>query len=166
MSNVYHATPYDISAAGFYFSSYDEYLEKAASHRNEYGDPVEEYEIQAIELDAFELFDALKINQATLKIWLDQFEDMDEEEQAKAIYLITYQGVCISDVQSQIDDVCLTEQTPEDYVYDYLEDTGLMASIPASLRYYFDIEAMALDMLLNGDIIQVELGGRDYIALP
>ena len=48
MTNIYHTTPYDISATGFYFSTYDEYAEKAASHRNEHGDPVEEYEIQFI----------------------------------------------------------------------------------------------------------------------
>ncbi|MBL4836859.1 MAG: hypothetical protein JKY34_04710 [Kordiimonadaceae bacterium] len=46
MTNQYHATPYDLSATGFYFSSYDEYTEKAAKHRNAYGDSVEEYETQ------------------------------------------------------------------------------------------------------------------------
>ena len=37
MTNTYHATPYDISAAGFYFTDYEDYLEKSASLRNEYG---------------------------------------------------------------------------------------------------------------------------------
>ena len=49
MTNIYHATPYDVSAIGFYFKTYDEYVEKAASHRNAHGSPVEEYEIQFID---------------------------------------------------------------------------------------------------------------------
>ena len=49
MTNIYHATPFDISAAGFYFSTYEDYLEKSASNRNEYCDPVEEYEILFID---------------------------------------------------------------------------------------------------------------------
>lgn len=36
MTNIYHATPYDISVAGFYFKNYAEYTAKAATHRNEY----------------------------------------------------------------------------------------------------------------------------------
>jgi hypothetical protein len=46
MTNQYHATPYDTSAMGFYFGTYAEYEAKAASHTNENGDHVEEYEIQ------------------------------------------------------------------------------------------------------------------------
>ena len=77
MTNIYHATPYDISATGFYFSTYDEYIEKAAKHKNEYGDPVEEYEIQFIDGDNAALFKAVGVNQANLKDWFDRYESMD-----------------------------------------------------------------------------------------
>ena len=80
MTNIYHATPYDISATGFYFSTYDEYAEKAASHRNEYGDPVEEYEIQFIDGDNSRLFKAVGVNQANLQTWFDKFEDLDGDD--------------------------------------------------------------------------------------
>ena len=43
-----HAQPYDISASGFYFDSLEDYQAKAAKARNDYGDPVEEFEIQFI----------------------------------------------------------------------------------------------------------------------
>ena len=87
MPNIYHATPYDISATGFYFETLDECRERASRHRNEYGDPVEEYEIQFIDGDNYELFKAIGVNQANLPLWFDQFEDLDEDEAARAIYL-------------------------------------------------------------------------------
>lgn len=46
-----HAQPYDITANGFYFESLEDYADKAKSNRNDYGDPVEEYEIQFIDGD-------------------------------------------------------------------------------------------------------------------
>ena len=45
------AQPYDISAQGFYFSSAEEYQTKVAKTRNDFGFPVEEYEIQFIDGD-------------------------------------------------------------------------------------------------------------------
>ena len=87
MTNTYHATPYDISAAGFYFKDYDDYNTQAATHKNEYGDPVEEYEIQFIDGDNYKLFSALSVNQANLKQWFDDYENLDGEEYIKAIYL-------------------------------------------------------------------------------
>jgi len=44
-SNNYHATPYDTSASGFYFHDYEDYEAKAKTHRNDYGDPVEEFDL-------------------------------------------------------------------------------------------------------------------------
>ena len=73
MANLYHATPYDISATGFYFEDYDDYCKKPATHKNHYGDPVEEYEIQIIDGENVRLFNALNVGQASLKQWLDEF---------------------------------------------------------------------------------------------
>ena len=87
MTNTYHATPYDTSALGFYFNTYEEYLEKYATHRNDYGDPVEEYEIQFIDGDNYRLFGSLGINQANLNEWFDSFEELDDEDIIKTIYL-------------------------------------------------------------------------------
>ncbi len=44
-TNNYHATPYDISATGFYFHSFEDYQAKARNHRNDYGEVVEEFEL-------------------------------------------------------------------------------------------------------------------------
>ena len=40
------AQPYDISACGFYFDSFDDYSDKVAKLKNEQDQPVEEYELQ------------------------------------------------------------------------------------------------------------------------
>lgn len=63
---VLFAQPYDISAEGFYFTSAEQYIAKAANNRNSLGLPVEEYEMQFIdgdELDA-ELFKAVGVDQS------------------------------------------------------------------------------------------------------
>ena len=79
MTNIYHATSYDISASGFYFKTYDEYLDQSVKHRNDYGDPVEEYEIQFIDGDNYRLFGSLGINQANLDKWFSDFEELETD---------------------------------------------------------------------------------------
>ena len=50
MTQLY-AQPYDLSAIGFYFETAEEYTAKADALRNDYGEPVEEFEIQFIDGD-------------------------------------------------------------------------------------------------------------------
>ncbi len=53
-----HATPYNIDAAGFYFDSLEDYQTKTENHLDRFGNLVEEFEIQFIDGDDSELFDA------------------------------------------------------------------------------------------------------------
>ncbi len=163
MTNIYHATPYDISAMGFYFQTYDDYVQQAASHTNENGDHVEEYEIQYIDGDTYKLFEELGINQANLSQWFDDFEDMDGDDVIKAIYLSDYNGCGINDVLEQLDDVMLFEGTALEYAEQYIEDTGMLDEIPESLRNYFNTEAFARDMVLGGDITEIIISGTSYV---
>ena len=166
--NTYHATPYDISAMGFYFKTYEEYCQKAEKHTNAYGQPVEEFEIQFIDGDNYELFNTLRINQANLKEWFETYEDMDDEDAAKVIYLIDHLGYTTytaNDIQDKLDDIYLFEGTAIEYAEQYLEETGMLNEIPQHLRYYFDTEAYARDMLLNGDIAEVEIMNTCYVAM-
>lgn len=164
MTNTYHATPYDISATGFYFSSYEDYLEKVATHRNAYGHPVEEYEIQFIDGDNHTLFAAIGVNQANLKAWFDQFEDLTEEQAVKAIYLAEHLGTATDQIIDQLDDVQLFEGTRLQYAESYIEEAGLLNEMPESLRYYFDTEAFARDLVYAGDITEIEIIGIPWIA--
>ena len=164
MEHIYHATPYDLSATGFYFKTFDEYTSQAAKHRNAYGDEVEEYEIQYIDGDNQELFKALSVNQVNLEQWFDDFEDLDGEDLIKAIYLASDLNYDIDDILSSLDDVYLFEGTAEEYADDYLESTGALDQIPENLRFYFDVALFARDMLWGGDISEVTIAGTDYIA--
>lgn len=111
MENLYHATPYDLSATGFYFKTYEDYTSQATTHRNEYGDEVEEYEIQFIDGGNCELFSVLSVNQANLKQWFDEFEDLDGEDLIKAIYLASDLNYDIDDILATLTMfICLKEQ--------------------------------------------------------
>ena len=37
-----------------------------------------------------------------------------------------------------------------EYTYQYIEETGLLADVPATLERYFDYEAFAHDLFLEG----------------
>ena len=164
MTNSYHATPYDVSASGFYFDDYESYLTQAKNHKNEYGDPVEEFEIQWIDGENYQLFNALGINQANLKTWFDTFEDLSGEDLIKAVYLAEYSGENMSDILARLDDVCLFEGNAKNYAENYLEESGLLSEIPENLRYYFDVEAFARDMMLSGDISEVDIMNTTYVV--
>ena len=163
MSNIYHATPYDISAAGFFFHDYEEYMAKAQAHRNEAGDPVEEYEIQFIDGDNYTLFEGLSINQANLEQWFDDFEYIDGDDYIKAVFMAEYLGYDMETILERMDDIHLFEGTAIEYAEEYIDDTGMLAEMPENLRFYFDTEAFARDMLLGGDITEVTIDGTGYI---
>ena len=163
--NIYHATPYDISATGFYFSDFEEYQGKAASHRNEYGDPVEEYEIQFIDGDNCSLFLALGVNQANLERWFDEFEAMAEYDAIRVIYLANDLGYDMADItQTRIDDVMLFEGTLREYVEDYITSTGMLSDLPETLNYYFNYDAFARDLESSGDITTIEINNTSYVV--
>lgn len=165
MTNQYHATPYDISATGFYFSTYEEYTAKAATHTNAYGDPVEEYEIQFIDGDNYKLFEALGINQANLGIWFSDFESIDTDNATKAIYAAEHLGYSsIKEIISTLEDIYLFEGSALEYATQFIEDTGLANQLPENLQRYFDYEAYARDMVMGGDITEIEINGSNYVA--
>ena len=164
MNHLYHATPYDITASGFYFSTYDEYLAKAASHCNAYGQHVEEYDIQFIDGDYPRLFSALGVNQANLASWFEHFEAMADDDAIKTIYLAEIQCVSMDDICDRLDDVVLFEGSVTEYAEQYLEDSGLRAEVPESLRYYIDVDAFARDLVLGGDVSTFDVDGTCYIV--
>lgn len=64
------------------------------------------------------------------------------------VYLAEYLNVSISDIIDQLDDVMLFDGDARFYAENYIEDIGLLDEMPENLRYYFDREAFARDMLL------------------
>ncbi|PCI21054.1 hypothetical protein COB64_00850 [Candidatus Wolfebacteria bacterium] len=164
MTNQYFANPYNTSVNGFYFTDYADYLEQADNLKDDFGMPVEEFSLEFIDGDNAELFNLLEVNQATLKLWFDSMEELAGEDLVRALYLAEYLNVSMADILDQLDDVMLFEGDARSYAENYIEDTGLLDEMPENLRYYFDVDAFARDMLLSGDINEVEIQGTTYIA--
>jgi len=160
-----YAQPYDISATGFYFDSADDYSNKYNSCHNDYGDKVEEFEIQFIDGDLrdAELFKALDINQTTFAEFFDKAEVWDTDQKTKIIIAI---GECgyIFDFNSN---------TPDDFEIDIYEldnmkelaeqfiDEGLFGEIPEAIQSYLDYDAIARD--LGFDYTEITVAGQNLI---
>ena len=167
--NTYHATPYDIAADGFYFETWEEYADKASRHRNQYGQPVEEFEIQFIDgsEEDCRLFNAFDVHQGTLKTWLEEFEGeyADTEDVVKALHAIDL-GYGLDNWSVDLDDLYVFEGTPAAYAESYLEDTGVLDAVEKAglLSIYIDVEAFARDMELAGAFTKFEYGHRLFLV--
>jgi hypothetical protein len=81
--NQFHAQPYDMDKAGFYFSdleSYEAGVEASGA---------EEFEIQFIDGDDCELFNACGINQSNLERWFDDIEPLDHDEKTALFFVMS-----------------------------------------------------------------------------
>lgn len=164
MTTLY-AQPYDFSATGFYFDSFEEYNSKSIALMNEYGEPVEEFEIQFIDGDGIDcqLFEALSINQCTIKDYFEAVETWNEDQKIKVI-------IAIGEVGYSFD---LSSNSPDDFDVDLYEcdsmrelaeqfvDEGLYGAIPESIQYYLDFEAIGRDLAM--DYAQIKIDGTNYI---
>ncbi len=153
MSVQLFAQPYDISASGFYFDSAEEFHTKALALQNDYGDPVEEFELQFIDGDGIDyaFAKAFGINQANYVDFFAYAEDWEEWE--KVIFIIA-----VGECGYQFDPSTVT---PDDFdvdVYDvenmrelaeqFVEE-GLFGDIPENLQHYIDFDAIARDLAVD-----------------
>jgi len=159
----YFAQPYNTMAAGFYFSDYEEYTAKAQALRDPFGSPVEEFEIQAIDLDRAqsELFEALKIDQSTLERWFDEVVYLDEHDMAAVFFLVDNSGYDLDSAMDKKDDVSLHHGDLLDAATE-LFDECYASSIPDNLKSYIDYEAFAYDCRCSGDMVEFSFGGSTY----
>jgi hypothetical protein len=149
MTKLY-AQPYDISATGFYFDSAEEYEKRSNNNRNEYGQRVEEYEIQFIDgerIDA-ELANAFGLNQTNLGTFFAVVEDWEAHEK---IRLIIANGECGCDFDPSVSDIHRLDI--DVYEVDTLTglaerfvDEGLFGDVPKAFENYIDYEAIARDL--------------------
>ncbi len=117
-----------------------------------------------IDGDNYKLFEALGINQANLKQWFDDFEDLDGEDFIKALYLADDLHCSMDEVLGHLDDVCLFQGSALEYAEQYIDDTGMLDQMPENVRFYFDTASFARDLVISGDITEVEIDGTNYIA--
>ena len=160
-----YAQPYDISATGFYFSNSEEFNDKSSKLRNDYGDQVEEFEIQFIggkDLDC-ELFKALSVHQGDLDNFFMACEEWDDDQKIKVI-------IAVGEVGYRFD---LDNNDPDDFDIDLYEmdslkelaeqfvEGGLYGEIPENIKFYLDYDAIAYD--LGMDYSEITLAGQRYV---
>jgi len=153
---VFYAQPYSLDHTGFYFESTEQF-EAGMEALNEKG--CEEVEIQFIDGDMHraQLAKSAYIGQGDIDFWFDELEDMDDQDITRLCYLLD-QGHNMEDALNKYENVYLHYGTAEDYAQEIIEET---TEIPDNLRYYIDYEAIACDMSLNGEIVEIE---RDLIV--
>lgn len=159
-----HAKPYDLSATGFYFESLEEFQIKVAKTLNDYGDLVEEFEIQFIDGDHIDcdLAKAWGINQANIGPYFDAVESWDNQDKQVFIIAVGEAGynfdpetVAPSDFDIDIFHARNMKELAEDFVAE-----GLFGDIPDHLAHYIDMDAIARDLAV--DYSETEIAG-DYL---
>ncbi|AQQ04125.1 antirestriction protein ArdA [Roseibium algicola] len=159
------AQPYDISANGFYFESFEDYQAKAAKAVNHYGERVEEFEIQFIDGDEIycELAKAYGINQANLKSYFSAVDELDEDEKKTVILAVGECGYDIERVLGHIGGMDLDiyyVSSMRELAEQFVEE-GLFGEIPERLQYYLDYDAIARD--LSVDYTETVIAGETLI---
>jgi hypothetical protein len=159
------AQPYDISATGFTFKSAEDYAAKAEALRNQYGQPVEEFEIQFIDGDMIdaELFEALSVNQCNFAAYFDAVDDWNEHEKVRVILAVDSGASNFtlgSDDPTHIDIDIYECDTMRELAIQFIDD-GLFGPIPKSLQYYINHDAIARDLEMDYDSATVD--GTRYI---
>lgn len=157
----YYAQPYSLDATGFYFTSLEDYNEKAEALRDSFGNVVEEFEIMFIDGDDGQLFSACGINQANMATWFDDVVQLDGMEKAALFYLVSTVGCSLCDAMDKIDEVCLYEGSLEDAA-EALFDECYAHTIPENLRIYIDYKAFARDCEIGGDMTEFDIDGTTY----
>jgi len=162
---ILYAQPYSLCASGFYFEDIETYKAKIGAVRDDYGEPVEEFEIQFIDGEAIDaqLFKALSVHQGNIITFMEKLEDWDDEE--KTILIIAI-GECGYDFDMEQDDpqafdIDLYEvDSLKDLAYQFVDD-GLFGDIPERIAHYLDYDAIAYD--LGMDYAELSIGGANYV---
>jgi len=165
MTITLHAQPYDISAIGFYFETTEEYEAKAAKAVNDYGQRVEEFEIQFIDGEDIdcELAKAWGLNQGSFAAYLEAVEEWDEDRIRRYIIAVSECGYAHEQVADD-PDLDMIDIYPVESLRELAEtfvDEGLFGDIPKRLHFYLDYNAIARD--LGMDYVETTIAGQYLI---
>ena len=146
----FYAQPYSIDHTGFYFDSIETF-EAGMEKLNKRG--CEEVEIQFIDGDEHlaRLANAVTIHQCDIASWFEELDDLDQTEATQIIVLLDI-GHSLGDALEHYEEVFLFNGSASDYAYDLINET---CEVPENLRYYIDYDAIARDMAINGEIVEI-----------
>ncbi len=157
------AQPYDISATGFYFETAEEYDAKANALRNDYGDSVEEFELQFIDGDDIDcaLAKAIGINQANFRDYLEGVDEWQDWEKQRIIVAVGECGYVFDPDKDASDyNIDLYEAGSLRRLAEQFVDEGLYGDIPESLQNYIDHDAIARDLAV--EYSEITIAGARY----
>lgn len=165
MTMTFFAQPYDISATGFYFKSGEEFSGKAAKARNDYGQRVEEFEIQFIDGEGIDaaLASAIGIHQGNIAAFIELAEELDEHEKRVLIIAGAELGYTIDpkDADPEAFDIDIYEGLSMRELGEQFVDDGLFGEIPEQLAHYIDYDAIARDLAI--EYTETEIAGERLI---
>lgn len=165
MTVLLYAQPYDLAATGFYFEDAETFRAKSASLKNDYGEIVEEFEIQLIDAEHLDcdLAKAWEINQANYSAFLDAIDDWDDDQKQRYIIAVGECGYGHFDFVDDPEriDMTLYEHTTMRELAETFVDEGLFGDIPEHLQFYIDYDAIARD--LSVDYAETEIAGTHVI---
>lgn len=158
------AQPYDLAATGFYFESAEDYDDKAIALRNDYGEPVEEFEIQFIDGERIDcdLARAVGLYQSNIGQYFDAVEAWCEHDKRVVILAVGECGYILenntqpNDFEIDIFEVDTMRELAEQFV-----DEGLFGDIPEHLQFYIDYDAVARDLAM--DYAETKIAGTHLI---
>lgn len=161
MMTTLHATPYNRDATGFYFTDAQDYEAKSAVHLDRYGNLVEEFEIQFIDGDDAQLFEACSINQANLNSWFDDIEFLQGHEKVNLYYLVEVAGYGLDQAFEKLDEPSIAEASLRNAAEELFDECWL-SSVPESIHFYIDYDKFARDCELGGDMVEFEYNNKTY----
>ncbi|MEM6889979.1 MAG: antirestriction protein ArdA [Pseudomonadota bacterium] len=161
----FFAQPYDLSATGFYFETEEQYREKITTIRNDYGQPVEEFEIQFIDGERIDaaLANAWGLNQANILRFMEIEDEWGEDQKQRFIiavgecaYSFDPETVDPNDFDVDLYFVRSMRDLAEEFVAE-----GLFGPVPEAFRFYIDYDAIAGDLAV--DYAETDIAGDNII---
>ena len=140
------------------------YAAKVKALRNDFGDPVEEFEIQFIDGEHSDcnLAAAIHLNQANFAQFFECVDDWDEGQKQQVIIAV---GECgyVFDASTAPDnfDLEIYEiDTMRELAEQFVEE-GLFGEVSESFRFYIDYDAIVRDLAV--DYSEIEIAGKRLI---
>jgi hypothetical protein len=158
---ILHASPYNPDARGFNFSTAEEFTTQASALLDRYGNAVEEFELQYLDGEDSQLFEACGINQCNLPTWFDDIEPLEDYEKAALFYLVDQVGYRLNEALEKIADVCISECSLIDAASE-LFDECYLSEVPQAIQNYIDYDAFARDCRLGGDMCEFRFNGATF----
>jgi hypothetical protein len=159
MGKDFCATPYDTGKPFFYFND----LETLERLKKKYD--VEEVELsyQGSEDNHIALFDSCYVTSCNFEEYVEYVEGLSYPSEVVAlIYLVGDLNYSLKDAKEKLEDVCVYPGRAIDYAYDFIDDCYDLDKTMGKLAVYFDYDSFTRDLILGGDVCEVEFANETF----